>query len=111
MWNAKDMTPPSERPPITARSMAHRLHVADRQGLRIERGVARIAGLAMAAHVPQHEAVAIGESGDLPVPHPAGRAIAVRQQDRRRLVGTVDLVMDADPSAVDARHSIPPLRM
>ena len=100
---------PANHRAFDAAGIEHRRHVADRQRVRIERGVGGIAGLAMAAHVPQHETVAIGEDGDLPIPHPAGRAIAVRQQDRWRVGGPVDLVMDADPVAVDCRHATPPL--
>src|SRR5260370_772187 len=69
--------------------------------------VARVARLAMAAHVPEDPPIAVGERGDLPVPHPGGRAIAVRQQEGR--AGTVAFIVNGDPVAVDRRHDEAPV--
>ena len=101
---------PADGGALDAAGIEHGRHVADGQRMRIERGVRGIAGLAMAAHVPQDEAVAVRKGGDLPIPHPTGRAIAVRQQDRRHIAvvlsGAVHLVMDRHPVAVDYRHRL-----
>jgi len=66
-----------------ATGIEHSRHVADRQFLRIEAGISRVAGLAMSAHIPKDHLPAVGQRRYLPVPHPAGRPIAVGQQDRR----------------------------
>src|SRR5438046_1458708 len=68
---------------------------------------ARVARLAVAAHVPEDHPIAVGEPGDLPLPHARGRAIAVRQQQGRS--GAVAFVMNADPALVDRRHDEAPV--
>ena len=56
-------------------------HVLDRQRLGIGRGIFRVVGLAVAAHIPGDDPVARGEGRDLSVPHPAGGAVPMAEQD------------------------------
>ena len=56
-------------------------HVLDSGGLGIGGRIGRIVALAVTAHVPHDHLVAVAQRGDLAVPHAAGRAVAVRQQD------------------------------
>jgi len=75
------------------------LHVLDGQRLGIGRGIVRVVGLAVAAHIPEDDPVVRGEGGDLSVPHPAGGAIAVAEQDSGAV--TVLFVIDLDAIAIE----------
>ena len=95
--------PPSERPPITARSMPRwpsspRMS-ADGERLGVLRGIGRALRLAVAAHVPGDEPVARLEHRALRRPHAAGRRVPVAQEHR----GPVSAVLVVDLDAVDAR--------
>src|SRR6516164_9568407 len=56
-------------------------HVLDCQRLGVGRGIVGVVALAMAAHIPDDDPVARGEDANLPLPHPAGDAVAMAQQD------------------------------
>ena len=86
--------------PATAQQ---RRHVLDRQRFGIGPGIGRVVALAVAAHVPDDDPVARDEGGNLPVPHPAGGAVAVAEQDRRAM--PVILVIDLDTVAIEKRHA------
>ena len=77
-------------------------HVLDGQRLGIGRGIVRVVALAMAAHVPDDDPMARDESGDLLVPHPAGGAVAVAQQDGWAV--PMILVIDFDAIAIEKGH-------
>ena len=77
-------------------------HVLDRQRLGVGRGIFRVVRLAVAAHIPDDDPVAPGESGDLPVPHPAGGAVAVAEKDGWAV--PVILVIDFDAVAIEKWH-------
>jgi len=56
----------------------------------------------MAAHIPDDDPVAWGESGDLSIPHPARGAVAVAEQDSGAV--PVLLVIDLDAIAIEEGH-------
>jgi len=80
---AAEREPADDRPGGTD-FIEQRRHVGYRLSLAIGSVIARVIGLAVAAHVPQHEFVMFRKCGDLALPH--------------------DLVIDADPVAIDFRH-------
>ena len=77
-------------------------HVLDSGGLGIRGGIGRIVALAVAAHVPHDDLKAVLQCCDLAVPHAAGRAVAVRQQDGGAL--PVHFVMDRHAVAIEPCH-------
>ncbi len=81
-------------------------HVLDGQRLGIGRGILGLVGLAVAAHIPEDDPVIRGEGGDLRVPHPAGGAIAVAQQDGGAM--PVILKIDFDAAAIEKGHAQSP---
>jgi hypothetical protein len=58
---------------LGADGVKQRGHVGDRQRFAIRRGILGVTGLAVAAHVPQHELVMFRQGRDLALPHPTGR--------------------------------------
>src|SRR5581483_11059510 len=83
-------------------------HIFKAGGFGIGVWVALIVALAMTAHIPHDHLVAVQQRGDLAVPHAAGRAIAVRQQDRGPM--SMHLVMNCYAVAVEPGHGqFPPL--
>jgi hypothetical protein len=52
-----------------AGDVEQRGHVLDRQRFAIGGGIIRVIGLAVAAHVPQHERVMLRQRLDLALPH------------------------------------------
>src|SRR5205814_2496983 len=83
-----------------------RRHVRDRQRRGIGGGVRRVVALAMPPHIPDYNPVPRSESGNLPVPHPAGRGVTVTQQNG--WAPPMILVIDLDAVAVEEGHARSP---
>src|SRR5262252_5368382 len=82
--------------------------VGDGKRFRVSGGLFRVGALAVAAHIPYYDLVAGLECHDLTVPHAAGGAVAVREQNGRAV--PVHFVVDGDAIAVERRHADLPFR-
>src|SRR5262245_15161415 len=83
-------------------------NVGDGKRFRVSGGLFRVGALAVAAHIPYHDLVAGVEGRELTVPHAAGGAVAVREQNGRAV--PVHFVVDGDAIAVERRHAGLPFR-
>ena len=84
-----------------------RRHIRHRVRLAVGVLIFRVIALAMAAHIPQHQRVAAGKWRDLPLPHFRCGGIAVGEEQNG--AGSMGLVMDIHPSAVELWHGDPPV--
>src|SRR5215831_974047 len=83
-------------------------NVGDGKSFRVSGALFRVSALTVAAHIPNDDLVAGLEGRDLTVPHSAGGAVAVREQNGRAV--PVHFVVDGDAIAVKCRHAGLPFR-
>src|SRR6516165_3571693 len=88
---------------LLATGVEDRGDVGDGKRFRVSGALFRVSTLSVAAHIPYHDLVAGLEGRDLTVPHAAGGAVAVREQNGRAV--PVHFVVDGDAIAVERRHA------